>query len=273
MNTANPAPSSGYYWPTSGAQDPALCLDATSTTDPGCAYDYGWQAAANALSTATSALGGSPQGIWWLDVETGNTWNGDASSNAADLQGSIDYLLAQHVAGVGRVLDRGSMGRHHRWLFDGQRVHLRRRMASRVHIDKRPAGCACMGGRCVRAVGRAQLLQQLLPGNHHVDGAVHLRRCRRGLRVRSRGTPATDLPGHRLVRASWAPAAVPAPGRSRLVKGGSVAEVTRHRHTALVVGERVAVATAIPQQIRRGVAERLVVADAVVGRVAAAVVA
>jgi hypothetical protein len=101
MNTANPAPSSRYYWPTSGAQDPALCQDATSTTDPGCAYDYGWHTAANALSTATSALGGSPQGIWWLDVETGNTWNGDASSNAADLQGSIDYLIAQHAAGVG----------------------------------------------------------------------------------------------------------------------------------------------------------------------------
>jgi len=90
MNTANPAPSSSYYWPTSGAQDPALCQDATSTTDPGCAYDYGWHTAANALSTATSALGGPPQGIWWLDVETGNTWNGDASSNAADLQGSIE---------------------------------------------------------------------------------------------------------------------------------------------------------------------------------------
>jgi hypothetical protein len=101
MNTANPAPSSSYYWPASGAQDPALCQDATSTIDPGCAYDYGWHAAANALSAATSALGRSAQGMWWLDVETGNTWNGDGPSNAADLQGSIDYLLAQHVGGVG----------------------------------------------------------------------------------------------------------------------------------------------------------------------------
>lgn len=101
MNTANPAPHSSYYWPSSGAQDPALCQDASSTTDPGCAYDYGWHTAANALATANAALGSLPQGIWWLDVETGNTWNGDASSNAADVQGSIDYLLAQHVAGVG----------------------------------------------------------------------------------------------------------------------------------------------------------------------------
>jgi hypothetical protein len=49
MNTANPAPSSSYYWPTSSTSDPVLCLDSTSTTDPGCAYDYGWHAAGNAL--------------------------------------------------------------------------------------------------------------------------------------------------------------------------------------------------------------------------------
>ena len=46
-------------------------------------------------------MGARATGFWWLDVETGNTWNGDASSNAADIQGSIDYLLAQDVAGVG----------------------------------------------------------------------------------------------------------------------------------------------------------------------------
>ena len=101
MNTANPAPHSSYYWPASGAKDPALCRDATITTDPGCAYDYGWHTAADALATSKSSLGNNAQGVWWLDVETGNTWNGDASSNAADMQGSIDYLLAQHVAGVG----------------------------------------------------------------------------------------------------------------------------------------------------------------------------
>jgi hypothetical protein len=101
MNTANPAPHSSYYWPASGARDPALCRDSTVTTDPGCAYDYGWHTAADALSTARSAVGSGATGFWWLDVETGNTWNGDTSSNAADIQGSIDYLLAQHVAGVG----------------------------------------------------------------------------------------------------------------------------------------------------------------------------
>jgi hypothetical protein len=101
MNTANPAPRSSYYWPATGASDPAFCRDSTVTTDPGCAYDYGWHTAADALSTARAGVGAGATGFWWLDVETGNTWNGDASSNAADLQGSIDYLMAQPVAGVG----------------------------------------------------------------------------------------------------------------------------------------------------------------------------
>lgn len=99
---ANPAPTSSHYWPTSGASDPALCVDATSTTDPGCAYDYGWHAAADALSTATAAVGaGASRAPWWLDVETGNTYNGDGVSNAADLQGMIDYLRGHGVPSVG----------------------------------------------------------------------------------------------------------------------------------------------------------------------------
>lgn len=101
MNAANPAPHSSYYWPAQGARDPAVCQDPTVTTDPGCAYDYGWHAAANALASANSTLGTQPQGMWWLDVETGNSWNGDTWANAADIQGSIDYLLSQHVGGVG----------------------------------------------------------------------------------------------------------------------------------------------------------------------------
>lgn len=98
---ANPAPTSSFCWPTSGSRDPALCADATSTTDPGCAYDYGWHAAADALATATAAVPGAGSAPWWLDVETGNTYNGDGTSNAADLQGMIDYLRGQGVPSVG----------------------------------------------------------------------------------------------------------------------------------------------------------------------------
>lgn len=103
MNTANPAPSSKHYWPVSGSSDPALCKEATSTADPGCAYDYGWHTAAAAVGIAGSAIspGAATSATWWLDVETSNTWNGSTSANAADLQGSIDYLRSHGVATVG----------------------------------------------------------------------------------------------------------------------------------------------------------------------------
>jgi hypothetical protein len=102
MNTANPAPSSSYYWPTSATHDPALCIDSSSTTDPGCAYDYGWHAASDALNAANTAIGPVAGQIpWWLDVETANSWNGDGVSNAADIQGAIEFLHSRGVPFVG----------------------------------------------------------------------------------------------------------------------------------------------------------------------------
>lgn len=102
MNTANPAPHSSFFWPASGVSDPALCRDSTSVSDAGCAYDYGWHAAQDALRVATASLGTQAASVtWWLDVETTNTWNGTSSANAADIQGSIDYLRSQGVPSVG----------------------------------------------------------------------------------------------------------------------------------------------------------------------------
>lgn len=101
VNTANPAPRSSFYWPVSGRSDPALCIDSTSTTDPGCAYDYGWHAAANALSTAVASVPGAAVDSWWLDVETANSWNGNGTANTADLQGAADFLRSNGVPSVG----------------------------------------------------------------------------------------------------------------------------------------------------------------------------
>ena len=101
MNTANPAPTSSYFWPTSGSVNPVLCKDASTTTDPGCAYDYGWHAAADALTKQAASLPGAGSLTWWLDIETANSWNGNGTSNAADLQGSVDYLRSHGVPQVG----------------------------------------------------------------------------------------------------------------------------------------------------------------------------
>jgi hypothetical protein len=101
INTSNPAPSSPNYWPRSGSKDPALCRDSASTTDPGCAYNYGWHAAANAFNTGKSLGPAVLKHTWWLDVETTNTWNGDGTANTAVLQGMYDYLRSHGVAKVG----------------------------------------------------------------------------------------------------------------------------------------------------------------------------
>jgi len=101
VNTGNPAPTSSFYWPASGVKDPALCTDNRSTTDPGCAYNYGWHAAEHALKTGKKASSGMTGVTWWLDVEIANSWNGNGIANAADLQGAADYLRSHGVASVG----------------------------------------------------------------------------------------------------------------------------------------------------------------------------
>ena len=86
MNTANPG-SQSVHWTTPG---PKSC-DGTST-DVGCAYNYGWNAAEHAFNYALGQTGAASQSSWWLDVETANTWSMNSVVNNADLQGAIDYF-------------------------------------------------------------------------------------------------------------------------------------------------------------------------------------
>jgi hypothetical protein len=101
VNTGNPAPASSFYWPASGSRDPALCRDSRSTRDAGCAYDYGWHAASDALALADRTDRSVRTLTWWLDVETANSWNGAGDSTAADLQGAVDLRRSKGIARVG----------------------------------------------------------------------------------------------------------------------------------------------------------------------------
>lgn len=68
--------------------------------DASCAaYAYGRMAAQDALAYAQSQNVRSTR--WWLDVETGNTWNADVQLNRRSLQGSYDALKAAGVTMVG----------------------------------------------------------------------------------------------------------------------------------------------------------------------------
>lgn len=112
-NTGNPGPEVSTHWP-DGQTAPSEC---NTPANPGrdsaeCAFDYGWNAAADSYRTAVEAyvsLGWARAGAtrtpqanqWWLDVETGNSWRDDAALNVATLQGAVAYLESVDVAGIG----------------------------------------------------------------------------------------------------------------------------------------------------------------------------
>jgi len=109
-NTGNPGPQLSSHWPTGQTSPRACSASAPDTAD--CAYDYGWNAAADSYATAVRAyisLGWAEPGAtrtpvandWWLDVETANSWRSDTALNVAALQGAVDYLQSVDTAGVG----------------------------------------------------------------------------------------------------------------------------------------------------------------------------
>ncbi len=117
-NTANPGPLVSEHWP-SGQMYPRTCAsDYPANDSVGCSYDYGWTAAEDSYNRAYYAAletygagAAQPDGDWWLDVETSNSWQSlqdgptsadQARANAvAALQGAADYLA--HEAGVRQV--------------------------------------------------------------------------------------------------------------------------------------------------------------------------
>jgi hypothetical protein len=102
VNTGNPlAVSSAVHRPDSGKSGPAFCTDNADDTDLGCAYDYGWQAAADAVQFAKDSGVPITTRTWWLDVELANSWSDDPVANAADLQGAADGLHSLGVSDVG----------------------------------------------------------------------------------------------------------------------------------------------------------------------------
>lgn len=69
---------------------------ATSTEPTACeGYNYGYNAAQDAFAYAKS--GGIESRLWWLDIETENSWSASTTVNSATIQGAIDYLNTQNI--------------------------------------------------------------------------------------------------------------------------------------------------------------------------------
>ncbi len=76
---------------TSGVSGPAHDC---AVADTQCrSYNWGLLSAAYDLAAAQQA--GAHASMWWLDVETTNTWSGDTAANAQVIRGLLDGLRAQ----------------------------------------------------------------------------------------------------------------------------------------------------------------------------------
>jgi hypothetical protein len=109
INTGNPEKASSN-WPGRAGVGPRTC-STTDLNDPSnvnCAYNYGWNAATDALNVATTNVGAAAQTLpWWLDVEIGNSWNGIGGANSSTIQGYIDYQRG-HSTGMVGIYSTGS---------------------------------------------------------------------------------------------------------------------------------------------------------------------
>ncbi len=61
--------------------------------DPCLSYNFGYGAARLAYADANSQEASAP--MWWLDVETTNSWSDNLAANAQVIQGAVDFLQAQ----------------------------------------------------------------------------------------------------------------------------------------------------------------------------------
>ena len=107
LNLADPGHKSPHW-----AQGGPRTCHRTPKYDRGCAYDYGYEAAATAWGFVAS-VGPAGAGRWWLDVEVDNTWGytraGEAA-NRAVIHGALDYLRYSHHVSAGDASACGNSG-------------------------------------------------------------------------------------------------------------------------------------------------------------------
>lgn len=93
VNTANPG-HAGSWWPTSNdyggktVDNPYGTCDGAA--DAACAYMYGYAKAYD--DAVIRGIDGPEKYLWWLDVETENSWSTDKNANRADLEGMTAYF-------------------------------------------------------------------------------------------------------------------------------------------------------------------------------------
>jgi hypothetical protein len=100
VNTANAGPNLASKWPTSGTNRYGTCTTLAPDSQA-CAWEYGaafatqdmqWLADTAATLSTLGVSGLASDYTWWLDVETGNSWETGTTglaNNVADLQAMV----------------------------------------------------------------------------------------------------------------------------------------------------------------------------------------
>ncbi len=104
VNTANPAQDPAYTnwstWPTSGNTPYGDCAG-EKTNDLACSWQYGWN---RSVATEAYFISKTPAGmskntadyIWWLDVETMNSWQTGSTDALARNRAAIEGFAAYY---------------------------------------------------------------------------------------------------------------------------------------------------------------------------------
>jgi hypothetical protein len=95
VNTADPGNRGVTDWP--GNNDDPITGNrvadpygnCSGRNDRACAWQYGWDLADLDAQTRVPGPGSF---LWWLDVETINSWQSSAPENRADLEGMVSYF-------------------------------------------------------------------------------------------------------------------------------------------------------------------------------------
>jgi hypothetical protein len=111
VNTGNPG-TAATWWPSSNdtqsgttvVNPNGICAGLAGAA---CAYIYGYSMAQADYRKVSKTLITIPS-LWWLDVETSNTWQADVVANAASLSGMVDYFKL-------RRLDVGIYSTSYQW--------------------------------------------------------------------------------------------------------------------------------------------------------------
>lgn len=97
VNTGNPGNLGVADWPTNNISADPYTPSCTGGDNQACAWQYGW----NMAFLDAGRVPSPAQYVWWLDVETANSWESNTANNDAALEGMVAYFQSINVKAVG----------------------------------------------------------------------------------------------------------------------------------------------------------------------------